>query len=85
VSFGRISDAATGAAAAVYSTAQMIRMAEKTAIKPAASATDDLADLMKKLKLETGGSAKTVETAKEKLQKYVDASEGYEFCTKICS
>jgi chromosome segregation ATPase len=76
VSFGRISNAATGAAAAVYSTAQMIRMAEKTAIKPAASATDDLADLMKKLKLETGGSAKAVETAKEKLQKYVDALKG---------
>jgi hypothetical protein len=77
VSFGRIGDAATSAAAAVYSTAQMIRMAEKTAIKPAASATDDLADLMKKLKLETGsGSAKAVETAKEKLQKYVDALKG---------
>ena len=76
VAFGRISNAATGAAAAVYSTAQMIRMAEKTAIKPAASATDDLADLLNKLKEGMGGSAKAVETAKEKLQKYVDALKG---------
>ena len=78
VSFGRISDAANGATAAMYSTAQMIRIAEKTAIKPAASETDDFAEMMKKLKEEMGGGSgsggvvKAIKTVAEKLKEYVD-------------
>jgi TP901 family phage tail tape measure protein len=73
VSFGRIGDAAAGAAAAMYSTAQMIRMAEKTAIKPASAETDDFAEMMKKLKEEMGGGVvKAIKTVAEKLKEYVD-------------